>query len=66
MDRYRSSSSSSNGGGLKLQQQQQQQQQQDPAGVQVLGELQFAFIACVFGQSLEGEGCWLWHPPLMW
>jgi hypothetical protein len=32
-----------------------QQQQQQQQGLEVVGELQFAFIAFVFGQSLEGE-----------
>jgi hypothetical protein len=52
VDRYRGISSSSNGGGPEPP---QQQQQQGPAGIEVLGELQFAFIAFVFGQSLEGK-----------
>jgi hypothetical protein len=59
MDRYNTTSSSSSTRSAS-QQQQQQQQQQGPAGIEVIGELQFAFIAFVFGQSLEGEakaGC---------
>jgi hypothetical protein len=44
MDRYSSSSSSSSSSASL----------QGPAGTEVLGELQFSFIAFVFGQSLEG------------
>lgn len=50
MARYSSSSSST----AQEQQQQQQQVADSPAGIEVIGELQFAFIAFVFGQSLEG------------
>lgn len=51
MQRYSSSNSSgssSNGA---------DQQPVSPVGVQLLGELQFAFVAFVFGQSLEGRCC---------
>jgi hypothetical protein len=56
MQRY-NSSSSSNGATSAGQQQHQQSGAQGPAGIEVIGELQFAFIAFVFGQSLEGESC---------
>lgn len=49
-----SSSSKSGGGGSTAAQQRQQQQQSVVEGLEVVGELQFAFIAFVFGQSLEG------------
>eukprot|EP00878_Enallax_costatus_P017015 GHUV01017863.1.p1 GENE.GHUV01017863.1~~GHUV01017863.1.p1 ORF type:complete len:319 (+),score=153.78 GHUV01017863.1:49-1005(+) len=48
MQRYSSSSGSSGS----------PHQRDDPQGIQLVGELQFAFIAFVFGQSLEGYMQW--------
>uniref|UniRef100_A0A383WLT7 AAR2 splicing factor homolog n=1 Tax=Tetradesmus obliquus TaxID=3088 RepID=A0A383WLT7_TETOB len=57
IDRYNNSSSSSSSS-RSTPTGQQQQQQSGPQGIEVLGELQFAFIAFVFGQSLEGFMQW--------
>jgi hypothetical protein len=59
MDRYNTTTTSSSSSSARSASH-QQQQQQGPSGLAVIEELQFAFIAFVFGQSLEGEakaGC---------